>query len=128
MQLEWKNQSDIASLQKQLKHANKKIYNLQSEIDNLQDENRKLEKLLETRNEEIKESRLETLRLTLETKKLKSSIELEATPLIDKEVTRLTNVNVRLIKKNEKLESNMQEKMIEIVQAGFQTDARFFII
>ena len=121
LQLEWKTQSDNCLLQKQLKNAKNKISILESEIENLEEEKRKLEKLVEKRDEEIGQSKLETLRLKLETKKLSSTIkELEGNSLIDKEVRRLTDLNVRLMKKNEKLELGMQEKMNVIAQVGFQ--------
>lgn len=121
LQLEWKTQSDNSLLQKQLKNAKNKISILESEIENLEEEKRKLEKIVEKRDEEIGQSKLEALRLKLETKKLSSNIkELEGNSLIDKEVRRLTDLNVRLMKKNEKLELGMQEKMNEIAQVGFQ--------
>ena len=121
LQLEWKTSSENNLLQKQLKHAREKNSNFESEIEKLQDENRKLEKTLHERQKEINQGHVEILRLKLETEKLERKIkELNEKPLADREVRRLTDLNIRLMKKNEKLEANLQGKLSEIAQGGFQ--------
>ena len=117
LQLEWKTSSENNLLQKQLKHAREKNSNFESEIEKLQDENRKLEKTLHERQKEINQGHVEILRLKLETEKLERKIkELNE----NREVRRLTDLNIRLMKKNEKLEANLQAKLSEIAQGGFQ--------
>ena len=121
MQLEWKTSSENNLLQKQLKRAKEKNSNFESEIEKLQDENRKLEKILQERQKDINQGHVETLRLKLETEKLERRIkELNEKPLTDREVRRLTDLNIRLMKKNERLEANLQGKINEIAQVGFQ--------
>ena len=121
LQLEWKTSSENNLLQKQLKHAKEKNSNFESEIEKLQDENRKLEKTLHERQKIINQGHVETLRLKLETENLERKIkELNEKPLTDREVRRLTDLNIRLMKKNEKLEANLQGKLNEIAQVGFQ--------
>lgn len=121
LQLEWKTSSENNLLQKQLKHAKEKNSNFESEIEKLQDENRKLEKTLHERQKLINQGHVETLRLKLETENLERKIkELNEKPLTDREVRRLTDLNIRLMKKNEKLEGKLQGKLSEIAQVGFQ--------
>ena len=121
LQLEWKTSSENNLLQKQVKHAKERNSNLEAEIGKLQEENRKLEKLLHERQKDINQGHVETLRLKFETKKLESKIkELNEKPLTDREVRRLTDLNVRLMKKNENLEGKLQGKLSEIAQVGFQ--------
>ena len=121
MQLEWKTSSENNLLQKQLKRSKEKNSNFESEIEKLQDENRKLEKILQERQKDINQGHVETLRLKLETEKLERRIkELNEKPLTDREVRRLTDLNIRLMKKNERLEANLQGKLNEIAQVGFQ--------
>ena len=121
LQLEWKTSSENNLLQKQLKHAKEKNSNFESEIEKLQDENRKMEKTLHERQKLINQGHVETLRLKLETENLERKIkELNEKPLTDREVRRLTDLNIRLMKKNEKLEGKLQGKLSEIAQVGFQ--------
>ena len=121
LQLEWKTSSENNLLQKQLKRAKEKNSNFESEIEKLQDENRKLEKTLQERQKDINQGHVETLRLKLETENLERKIkELNEKPRTDREVRRLTDLNIRLMKKNERLEANLQGKLNEIAQVGFQ--------